>query len=180
MRRPMEGVRIEVAQFTFVRRRRGARRLGRRRHQGRARGDRGRPARADRARSAGRRGRRSAPIIEHPNRGKRSVGLALEHPRRSSVLDELVRSSDVFLTNFLPDARARLRIDVDDVRAVNPDIVYVRGSGFGHRGREPTGRLRRHRVLGARRQRRRCDARPTTTAVLGMPAPARTATRSAA
>jgi crotonobetainyl-CoA:carnitine CoA-transferase CaiB-like acyl-CoA transferase len=40
----------------------------------------------------------------------------------------------VFLTNFLPDARRKLRIDVDDVRAVNPDIVYARGSAYGPLG----------------------------------------------
>jgi crotonobetainyl-CoA:carnitine CoA-transferase CaiB-like acyl-CoA transferase len=40
------------------------------------------------------------PIMEGPNRGKRSVGLALEKPGARRVLEELVRISDVFLTNF--------------------------------------------------------------------------------
>ena len=75
-----------------------------------------------------------APLMEHANRGKRSIGLALERPEALGVLHELIRTSDVFLTNFLPAARRRLRIDVADVRAVNPRIVYVRGSGFGARG----------------------------------------------
>ena len=76
------------------------------------------------------------PIIEHPNRSKRSIGLALEHPDALEVLYRLVRTGDVFLTNFLPDARERLHIDVDDIRAVNPQIIYVRGSAFGARGPE--------------------------------------------
>jgi crotonobetainyl-CoA:carnitine CoA-transferase CaiB-like acyl-CoA transferase len=76
------------------------------------------------------------PIMEGPNRGKRSVGLALEKPGARKVFEELVRSSDVFLTNFLPGARAKLAIELDDVRAINPDIIYVRGSGFGVRGPE--------------------------------------------
>jgi crotonobetainyl-CoA:carnitine CoA-transferase CaiB-like acyl-CoA transferase len=76
------------------------------------------------------------PIMEGPNRGKRSIGLSLEKPEALEVLHELIRQSDVFLTNYLPGPRARLKIDVDDVRAVNPDIIYVRGSGFGHKGRE--------------------------------------------
>ncbi|MEO3787571.1 CoA transferase [Actinocorallia sp. B10E7] len=76
------------------------------------------------------------PIMEGPNRGKRSVGLALENPSARKVLEELVRDSDVFLTNFLPGARARLRIELEDIRAINPDIIYVRGSGFGARGEE--------------------------------------------
>jgi crotonobetainyl-CoA:carnitine CoA-transferase CaiB-like acyl-CoA transferase len=74
--------------------------------------------------------------MEGPNRGKRSIGLALDRPEAKEVLHELVRRSDVFLTNFLPGARAKLGIDVEDIRAVNPNIIYVRGSGFGSRGPE--------------------------------------------
>jgi crotonobetainyl-CoA:carnitine CoA-transferase CaiB-like acyl-CoA transferase len=40
----------------------------------------------------------------------------------------------VFLTNFLPAARRKLRIDVEDIRAVNPKIIYARGHGHGVRG----------------------------------------------
>ena len=75
-----------------------------------------------------------APLMEHPNRGKRSIGLALERPEALDVLHELIRTSDVFLTNFLPRARRRLGIELDDVRKVNADIIYVRGSGFGSKG----------------------------------------------
>jgi crotonobetainyl-CoA:carnitine CoA-transferase CaiB-like acyl-CoA transferase len=75
-----------------------------------------------------------APLMEHPNRGKRSIGLALEQAEALDVLHELIRSSDVFLTNFLPAARRRLGIELEDVRKVNPDIIYVRGSGFGASG----------------------------------------------
>src|ERR1700684_3739706 len=74
------------------------------------------------------------PPREHPNRRKRSIGLALESPAARAVLLELARSSDVFLTNFLPSARARLGIDVEDLRAANPDIIYVRGSAHGPKG----------------------------------------------
>src|SRR3982074_386601 len=44
----------------------------------------------------------SAPLMEHPNRGKRSIGLSLEHREAMEVLHELIAASDVFLTNFLP------------------------------------------------------------------------------
>jgi crotonobetainyl-CoA:carnitine CoA-transferase CaiB-like acyl-CoA transferase len=73
-------------------------------------------------------------IMEGPNRGKRSVGLALDNPACRSVFERLVRSSDVFVTNFLPNARRRLKIELEDVRAIDPDIIYVRGSAFGQRG----------------------------------------------
>jgi crotonobetainyl-CoA:carnitine CoA-transferase CaiB-like acyl-CoA transferase len=76
------------------------------------------------------------PLMEHPNRGKRSIGLALEVARGRDVLLELVRDADVFITNFLPAARKRLRIEVDDIRDANPNVIYVRGSGYGQRGEE--------------------------------------------
>ncbi|MCM3921795.1 CoA transferase [Frankia sp. AiPs1] len=76
------------------------------------------------------------PIMEGPNRGKRSIGLALDKPESRDVLAELIRRSDVFLTNYLPATRAHLGIELDDVRRINPDIIYVRGSGFGQKGDE--------------------------------------------
>lgn len=72
--------------------------------------------------------------MEAPNRGKRSVGLSLTADEGRPVLEELIRRSDVLLTNYLPAARTKLRIDVEDVRRVNPDIIYVAGSGFGAEG----------------------------------------------
>jgi crotonobetainyl-CoA:carnitine CoA-transferase CaiB-like acyl-CoA transferase len=74
------------------------------------------------------------PLMDHPNRGKRSIGLALETPGGHEVLLDLCRDADIFLINFLPDARRRLHLDVEDIRAANPNIIYVRGSGHGQRG----------------------------------------------
>jgi len=71
---------------------------------------------------------------EQPNRGKRSIGIDLSTHDGLEILYKLVEKSDVFLTSFLPPARQRLRIDVEHIRARNPDIVYVRGSGQGVRG----------------------------------------------
>ena len=76
------------------------------------------------------------PIMEGPNRGKRSLGITLGSPEATEILHELVRNSDVFVTNFLPGARQRAGIDLDQIRAVNPDIIYVRGTGFGNKGPE--------------------------------------------
>jgi crotonobetainyl-CoA:carnitine CoA-transferase CaiB-like acyl-CoA transferase len=75
-----------------------------------------------------------APAVEAPNRGKRSVGLSLALNQSRPVFEELVRRSDVFLTNYLPQARSKLRIDLEDIRRINPSIVYVAGSGFGSEG----------------------------------------------
>jgi crotonobetainyl-CoA:carnitine CoA-transferase CaiB-like acyl-CoA transferase len=76
------------------------------------------------------------PNIEHANRGKRSIGLDMARPEGQAVLYDLVRRSDVFLTSFLPQSRRKLGIDVDDIRAVNPRVVYARGSALGPRGAE--------------------------------------------
>lgn len=77
-----------------------------------------------------------APMMEGPNRGKRSIGLALDTPEGLGILRELIRRSDVFLTNFLPGAKAKLGIEVEDVRKINPGIIYARGTGFGAVGDE--------------------------------------------
>jgi crotonobetainyl-CoA:carnitine CoA-transferase CaiB-like acyl-CoA transferase len=75
-----------------------------------------------------------AHMMELPNRGKRSVGLDMGTPEGRQLLLDLCATADVFLTNFRPQARRKLRIDVEDIRAVNPSIIYVRGSGQGQRG----------------------------------------------
>lgn len=68
------------------------------------------------------------------NRGKRSVGLDLKHPDGRALLSRLLVSADVFVTNLRPGGRRALRIDVADVRADNPALVYVTGSAFGPDG----------------------------------------------
>ena len=76
------------------------------------------------------------PNFDNANRGKRSIGLDMSVPEGREVLYELARRSDVFLTSFLPGHRKKFGIDVDDIRAVNPKIIYARGSAFGPRGQE--------------------------------------------
>jgi crotonobetainyl-CoA:carnitine CoA-transferase CaiB-like acyl-CoA transferase len=76
------------------------------------------------------------PNVENANRGKRSIGLDMAVPEGREVLHKLARRSDVFLTSFLPGARKKFGIDLDDIRAVNPKVIYARGSAFGPRGPE--------------------------------------------
>ncbi|MGE0215646.1 CaiB/BaiF CoA transferase family protein [Mycolicibacterium sp.] len=78
------------------------------------------------------------PLIEHPNRGKRSVGIDVSTPDGQEVLYEIAKTSDVFLTNYLPQARQKNRFDVEHIRAANPDIIYARGSAYGDKGPERT------------------------------------------
>ncbi|MET0728492.1 MAG: CoA transferase [Acidimicrobiales bacterium] len=76
------------------------------------------------------------PNVEHPNRGKRSIGLDISTERGREVLFRLVEQTDVFLTSLLPSARTRFQIDVEQVRAHNPAVIYARGSALGTRGTE--------------------------------------------
>ena len=74
--------------------------------------------------------------IQHANRGKRSIGIDVATPEGHELLGELVRGADVFVTNLLPASRERLKVEVEDIRAFNPRIVYARGTGLGERGPE--------------------------------------------
>jgi crotonobetainyl-CoA:carnitine CoA-transferase CaiB-like acyl-CoA transferase len=138
MRRPLEGVRVlEVAQFTYVPAAGavladwGAEVI---KVENPVTGDAQRGLVTVLGRAASAEGSSFAPIMEAPNRGKRSIGLGLASSEARPVLEELIRRSDVFLTNYLPAVRAKLRIDVEHVRAINPDIIYAAGSGFGMEG----------------------------------------------
>ena len=78
----------------------------------------------------------------------------------------------MFLTNKLPSVREKLKIDVDDIRAHNPNIIYVRGTGQGDAG--PDADKGCYDVLGFWCPAPACrcgDARPTHDVVPGMPAP---------
>lgn len=70
------------------------------------------------------------------NRGKRCIGLDVGSEGGRQVLRDLVAEADVFITNLLPDARARFGIDVEDLLEVRPDLIYARASGHGAEGPE--------------------------------------------
>src|SRR5579871_3273735 len=75
-------------------------------------------------------------LIEHPNRGKRSVGLDVSKPEGQALLYEIAKTADVFLTNYLPQARQKNKFDIEHIRAANPKIIYARGSAYGDKGPE--------------------------------------------
>lgn len=75
-------------------------------------------------------------LMEHPNRGKRSVGIDISTQEGKELIYEIAKTADVFLTNYLPAARQKLGIDVEHIRKANPNIIYARGSAFGDKGPE--------------------------------------------
>ncbi len=68
------------------------------------------------------------------NRNKRSIAIDLKSEAGKDVLRDLVASSDVFLQNYRPGVAARLGVDYESLRAINPSIVYVSISGYGEDG----------------------------------------------
>jgi crotonobetainyl-CoA:carnitine CoA-transferase CaiB-like acyl-CoA transferase len=68
------------------------------------------------------------------NAGKRSLAIDLKNPRLHELLLGLVRDADVFIENFRPGTAERLGLGYEAVRAVNPSIVYLSISGYGHDG----------------------------------------------
>ena len=71
----------------------------------------------------------------HLNRNKRSLVLDLKQSAGREALLKLAAKCDVFLWNVRPSAMARLKLTYDDVRAVNPKVIYCGLFGFGRGGR---------------------------------------------
>lgn len=70
------------------------------------------------------------------NRGKRSVALDIQTPAGRKVMDQLLESADVFLTNLRPSALERLGLDAETLTKRFPRLVYACGNGYGSRGPE--------------------------------------------
>src|SRR2546428_8534335 len=69
------------------------------------------------------------------NRNKRSLALDIKERMGLRVLHQLVTRSDVFITNVpRMDSLRRARIDPETLRAMNPRLIYVGISGYGHSG----------------------------------------------
>ena len=75
-------------------------------------------------------------IMEHANRGKRSLGVDLRIDEGLTILHRLIAISDVFLVNKPPAVRERLRITEAEIREHNPSIVYAAGTAWGPKGPE--------------------------------------------
>lgn len=68
------------------------------------------------------------------NRGKRNVAMDLSVDGALDLLYKMIDDADVFLTSLLPPTRRKLKIDTEDVKARNPNIIYAVGSGYGPNG----------------------------------------------
>lgn len=68
------------------------------------------------------------------NRSKRSVTLNLKHDDSKEIIEKLVRNADVVIENFAPGVAHRLGISYDQLKEINPKIVYLSMSAYGQTG----------------------------------------------
>ena len=68
------------------------------------------------------------------NRNKRSITLNFKDPQAVEIFKELAKTSDVIVENFTPDVMTRFGIGYDEIKKINPQIVYCSISGFGKDG----------------------------------------------
>ena len=68
------------------------------------------------------------------NRGKRGIVLDLQQPDGQAVVHRLIAEMDVFLINARPGVAARLGVDYETLRAINPSLVYLENTAYGPSG----------------------------------------------
>lgn len=68
------------------------------------------------------------------NRGKPSLAIDLSKPAGIEAIHRLAATADVFVQNFRPGATDRMGIGAEDLRRINPNLIYVSISGFGPSG----------------------------------------------
>ena len=79
-------------------------------------------------------GPRQGADFQNLHRNKRAMSLNLKDPKGLEVFQRLAKKADVVVENFRPDVKARLGIDYESLRQINPRIVYGSISGFGQDG----------------------------------------------
>ncbi len=68
------------------------------------------------------------------NRGKKSLALDLKSPADRARLDPLIARADIVVEQFRPGVMARLGLDYDSLRQVNPGLIYCAITGYGQTG----------------------------------------------
>jgi crotonobetainyl-CoA:carnitine CoA-transferase CaiB-like acyl-CoA transferase len=79
-------------------------------------------------------GPRDGPDFQNLQRNKRGLTLDLKHPDGRAILERIITQADVLVENFRPDVKDRLGINYEDLRKINPRLVYASISGFGQDG----------------------------------------------
>ncbi|MEG1774042.1 MAG: CoA transferase, partial [Oscillospiraceae bacterium] len=85
--------------------------------------------------------RGNAPIVNgesayymNLNRNKKGMTLNLKDERGREIFRELVKKSDIVLENYRPGVMDKLGLSYEELKKINPSIIYGAISGFGHYG----------------------------------------------
>jgi len=70
------------------------------------------------------------------NAGKRNICVDLRAEGASDLIKQLVLEADILIENYRPDVMSRLGIGYDELKLVNPKLIMLSISGFGHDGPE--------------------------------------------
>jgi crotonobetainyl-CoA:carnitine CoA-transferase CaiB-like acyl-CoA transferase len=70
------------------------------------------------------------------SRNKKSLALDLSKPEGQAVLHRLVAEADVFITNFPPAVRSRLKMTYAELAPLNARLIYASFTGYGEKGEE--------------------------------------------
>ncbi|MDF1820608.1 MAG: CaiB/BaiF CoA-transferase family protein [Alcanivoracaceae bacterium] len=68
------------------------------------------------------------------NRSKRSVAVDLKKPEGVEVIKRLVKDYDIVVEQFRPGVMARLGVGYEDLKAINPGLIYCSITGYGQDG----------------------------------------------
>ena len=79
-------------------------------------------------------GPRDGSDFQNLHRNKRGITINLKSKEGRAAFLKMVKKADVVVENFRPDVKRRLKIDYNDLKKVNPRIVYGSISGFGQDG----------------------------------------------
>ena len=73
-------------------------------------------------------------IFQGVNRGKQSIAIDLKSEAGVEILHRMIGEVDVIIHNFRPGVAEKLQADYTTLSGINPDLIYVSVSGFGHEG----------------------------------------------
>ena len=93
------------------------------------------PPKGESLRGAGQQVGGSSYLFQINNAGKRSLVIDPKNSRGRDLILQVAKTTDVFIENLAPGALEKLGLSFEDLRAVNPSIIYCSVSGFGHESR---------------------------------------------
>ena len=73
-------------------------------------------------------------FFQSVNRGKRGLAVSLKDPRGLAAVKKLIESADVLLENFRPGVMKKLGLGYENVKAMNPAIIYASMTAYGYEG----------------------------------------------